>query len=98
MTKAPRTLFIISDRTGITLEQLVRTLMTQFDDVCCERMVLPFLDTADKIDAALREIDAAALEDGMRPVVFSSIVDKDLRARLNQANAEVFDIFDAEGV
>jgi hypothetical protein len=94
MSEATRTLFIISDRTGITLEQLVRTLMTQFDEPCCERMVLPFLDTPDKIDAALREIDAAAKEDGATPVVFSSIVDDGLRARLKGANAEVFDIFD----
>jgi regulator of PEP synthase PpsR (kinase-PPPase family) len=94
MAQPSRTLFIISDRTGITLENLVRTLMTQFDGYCCERMVLPFLDTPAKIDAALREIDAAAVEDGARPVVFSSLVDEGLRTRLKQANAQVFDIFD----
>lgn len=91
---AARTLFIISDRTGITLEHLVRTLLTQFDELCCERMVLPFLDTPAKIEAALREIEAAAAEDGAKPVVFSSIVDEGLRARLKEANAQVFDIFD----
>jgi regulator of PEP synthase PpsR (kinase-PPPase family) len=94
MAKASRTLFIISDRTGITVEQLVRTLMTQFDDLCCERMVLPFLDTPEKIDAAVREIAAVAREDEAPPVVFSSIVDEGLRARLKASDAEVFDIFD----
>jgi regulator of PEP synthase PpsR (kinase-PPPase family) len=94
MANPTRTLFIISDRTGITLENLVRTLMTQFDDPCCERMVLPFLDTPAKIEAALREIDAAAREDEAPPVVFSSIVDEAMRARLKEANAQVFDIFD----
>ena len=54
MANPSRTLFIISDRTGITLENLVRTLITQFDDLCCERIVLPFLDTPDKIEAALK--------------------------------------------
>ena len=94
MANPSRTLFIISDRTGITLEHLVRTLTTQFDDMCCERMVLPFLDTPAKIEAAIREIEAAAVEDEAPPVVFSSIVDERLRARLKEANAEVFDIFD----
>lgn len=94
MSNPSRTLFIISDRTGITLENLVRTLLTQFDDLCCERMVLPFLDTPDKIEAAIREIDAVAAEDKSTPVVFSSIVDEPMRARLKEANAEVFDIFD----
>lgn len=91
---ANRTLFIISDRTGITLENLVRSLITQFDDLCCERMVLPFLDTPAKIEAAIREVDAAAEEDDGKPIVFSSIVDEPLRERLKEANADVFDIFD----
>lgn len=94
MANPSRTLFIISDRTGITLEQLVRTLITQFDDLCCERVVLPFLDTPAKIEAAVREIDKAGEEDGAAPVVFSSLVDEGLRARLQQARAQVFDIFD----
>jgi len=94
MAKPSRTLFIISDRTGITLENLVRTLMTQFDGLCCERMVLPFLDTPAKIEAALREIQAAGKEDDAPPIVFSSIVDETLRARLKESEAEVFDIFD----
>jgi len=94
MAKPSRTLFIISDRTGITLENLVRTLLTQFDGLCCERMVLPFLDTPAKIEAALREIEAAGREDDAPPIVFSSIVDETLRKRLKEAEAEVFDIFD----
>jgi regulator of PEP synthase PpsR (kinase-PPPase family) len=94
MNAERRTLFIISDGTGITLEHLVRTLVSQFDDVRCERMVLPFLDTRDKIEAALREIRTVAAEDGRPPVVFSSIVDPELRRLLTQADVQVFDIFD----
>ena len=94
MSNPSRTLFIISDRTGITLENLVRTLITQFDDLCCERMVLPFLDTPAKIEAAVREINASAAADDAIPVVFSSIVDETMRASLREAHAEVFDIFD----
>lgn len=94
MAQPTRTLFIVSDRTGITLEHLVRTLMSQFDDHCCERMVLPFLDTPAKIEAAVREIDATASTDAERPIVFSSIVDEGLRARLKEAKAQVYDIFD----
>lgn len=85
---------MISDRTGITLEHLVRTLITQFDDVKCEPVVLPFLDSPEKIDAAVREIDATAAEEEASPVVFSSIVDESMRARLRNAKAQVFDIFD----
>ena len=94
MANSSGTLFIISDRTGITLEHLVRTLVTQFDELRRERIVLPFLDTPAKIAAAVREIDAAGQEDGALPVVFSSIVDEASRALLQTANARVYDIFD----
>lgn len=94
MANQPRTLFLVSDRTGITLENLVRTLMTQFDGHCCERVVLPFLDTPAKIESAVREINAAGRDDGAPPVVFSSVVDLALRDRIKQADAQVFDIFD----
>lgn len=94
MANSSGTLFIISDRTGITLEHLVRTLVTQFDELHRERVVLPFLDTPAKIAAAVREIDAAGQEDGALPVVFSSIVDEASRTLLQTANARVYDIFD----
>lgn len=94
MSNPSRIMFILSDHTGITLEHLVKTLASQFDDMCCERVVLPFLDSPGKIEAALREIDTAAKEDDAPPVVFSSIVDEDLRAQLNTSNAEIFDVFD----
>lgn len=94
MQKTSRMLFIISDGTGITLEQVVKTLLSQFDDMCCEQVVLPFLNDAKKIDLAVREIDRVAEEDERPPIVFSSIVDVKLRERLQEANAEVFDLFD----
>ena len=66
MANPSRTLFIISDRTGITLENLVRTLITQFDDLCCERVVLPFLDTPAKgadLDIMIETRDARHAEE-----------------------------------
>ena len=94
MAPAERTLFLISDRTGITLEHLVKTLITQYDDLQVDRIVLPFLDTATKIDAAVREINAVVRREEQPPIVFSSIVDGTLRARLKEAEPEVFDVFD----
>lgn len=94
MAPSKRKLFVISDRTGITLEHLVRTLLTQFDDLHVERVDRPFLNTTAKVDTIVREINAESSQAENAPIVFSSIVDEPLRARLRQANAEVFDIFD----
>jgi hypothetical protein len=58
-------------------------------------VVLPFLDTREKIQAAVREIQRAAEVDDGPPVVFSSVVDEEHRALLMAAPAQVFDIFDS---
>jgi len=87
-------IFVVSDRTGITVEKLVHTLLTQFDVMPAERIVRPFLDSPAKIAAAVAEINAAADKDDMPPLVYSSIVDKELRDQLKQCRGQVFDIFD----
>jgi len=94
MARETRTVFILSDRTGITLEQLVRTLLSQYDGLHIERLVRPFLDTAAKVEAAVAEVNATAAHAAERPIVFSSIVDHALREQLRGANASVFDVFD----
>ena len=88
-------IFVVSDRTGITVEKLVRTLLTQFDVIPAERVVRPFLDTPAKMAQVVAEIDAAAAHDDAPPLVYSSVVDQDLRDQLKQCRGMVFDIFDA---
>jgi len=88
------TIFVISDRTGITVEKLVHTLLTQFDRMPAERIVRPFLDKPAKIASVVAEIDAAAEADDMPPLVYSSVVDRELREQLKQCQGQVFDIFD----
>jgi len=43
------TIFVVSDQTGITVEKLVHTLLTQFDVIPANRIVRPFLDSPAKI-------------------------------------------------
>lgn len=90
-----RTLFLVSDRTGITVETLVHTLMTQFDDPPERQITLPFVDNRAKVLAAVQQINAAAEADGRPPVVFSSLIDADHRSELKKSRGVVFDFFDA---
>lgn len=89
-----RTVFFISDRTGITVEMLGNSLLTQFDTVEFKRTTLPFVDNPDKIQQALGQIRAAAQESGKRPLVFTSIMTDALRQELSNADAMVLDLFD----
>ncbi|HEY7673079.1 MAG TPA: pyruvate, water dikinase regulatory protein [Gammaproteobacteria bacterium] len=90
-----RTIFFISDQTGITVEALGHSLLTQFDGLDYKPMTVPFVDTVDKARRVAASIDSAGLEDGLRPIVFASLVRDDVRAALLQCNALVLDYFDA---
>jgi regulator of PEP synthase PpsR (kinase-PPPase family) len=93
VSAAPRTVFFVSDRTGITAEMLGNSLLSQFDGLNFKRITIPFVDTPDKIDDVLRRVDEVAAAEGRRPLVFSSIVDDAMSAQLGRANAMVLDLF-----
>ena len=88
-----RTVFFVSDRTGITAEMLGNSLLSQFEGLSFHRQTIPFVDTPEKIDEILRRIDENAAAEGRRPLVFSSIVDEAMSAQLGRANALVLDLF-----
>ena len=90
-----RSVFFISDHTGITAETLGRGLLSQFDHIEFSRSTLPFVDTLEKAHAAMERIALAAAESGARPIVISSITDPAIRAQITAADALVFDVFEA---
>src|SRR5258706_5718770 len=88
-----RTVFFISDRTGITVAMLGNSLLTQFDGIEFQRTTLPFIDSIEKIDQAVQLINESAQREGHRPIVLSSIVDDAMSERLERANALFLDFF-----
>src|SRR3954464_14043260 len=86
--------FFVSDRTGITVEALGSSLLTQFNDLDTLRVTLPFIDTIPRAIQVVAQINEAHRESGQRPVVFSSIVDDEVRAEINKANGQVLDVFE----
>jgi [pyruvate, water dikinase]-phosphate phosphotransferase / [pyruvate, water dikinase] kinase len=92
-----RTVFFVSDRTGITAEMLGNSLLSQFEDVQFRRQTVPFVDTAEKIAAVIRQVNDAAVRDGRPPIVFSSVVDEiasaTLRREVNALTLDLFQIF-----
>jgi [pyruvate, water dikinase]-phosphate phosphotransferase / [pyruvate, water dikinase] kinase len=88
-----RTVFFVSDRTGITAEMLGNSLLSQFETFDFQRRTIPFVDTPEKIADVVRRIDATGAADGRRPLVFSSIVDEAMSAQLGTAKALFLDLF-----
>lgn len=88
-----RTVFFVSDSTGITAETLGHTLLTQFDDIEYRQITLPFVADLDKARDALGQINAAAEADAHRPIVFSTLTSSEVYEAITQSNALVLDLF-----
>lgn len=89
-----RAVFMISDGTGITVESLGNSLLTQFESVEFEKKFFPFADTLDKIGFICDEIQQYSDNNALRPLVFMTLVNPEIRACLKKTSACVFDLFD----
>src|SRR5258705_8504102 len=88
-----RTVFFVSDGTGITAQMLGHSLMTQFEGVEFNQVTLPFVDSTEKAEECVARIGA---ESGNgRAIVFSTLVNNDVRAVVRRANALVIDFFES---
>ncbi len=82
-----RTVFFVSDGTGITAETLGHSLLTQFSGFDYQQITLPFVDSVENAEAALALVNRAAREDGVWPIVYASLTDPGLVDLLMSANA-----------
>ena len=89
-----RTVFFLSDQTGVTAETLGHSLITQFDSHDFRQITLPFIDSDDKAHEAVHRIDQASAADQFRPIVFSTLVQPEFRKIVKQALGLHLDIFD----
>ena len=90
-----RTVFFVSDQTGITAETLGHSLMTQFDGLKFRSVTVPFIDTVDKATEMVRRINLTAEVEGARPIVFATFVQEELREMVQGARCLCLDFFDA---
>ena len=89
-----RMVYMISDGTGITVESLSNSLMSQFESVQFEKIIFPFVDSTVKITAICEEIEQTFAHSGIRPLVFMTLVNPEIRACIQGSSACVFDLFD----
>jgi regulator of PEP synthase PpsR (kinase-PPPase family) len=88
-----RTVFFISDGTGITAETFGNALLAQFE-IEVRRVRLPFLDSVDKAHQAVRQINHTAEVEGKRPMVFTTVVNMEVLAVFqNHCNGMMLDMF-----
>ena len=88
-----RSAFFVSDRTGITAEMLGHSLLTQFDGLGLRETTLPFIDSIAKAQEAVQKINAAGMADGVRPIIISTLANKEIAAEIGKASALFLDCF-----
>jgi regulator of PEP synthase PpsR (kinase-PPPase family) len=94
-SQAPRrSVFFISDGTGITAETLGYALLTQFEGLPIRQSRMPFIDAVDKAHACVARINQARLDDGLRPIVFNTLVNVETSSVIHSADALVLDLFE----
>ena len=86
-----RTVFFVSDGTGITAETFGHAVLTQFD-LRFRQIRLPFIDTVDKAYDAARRINEIYASDHQRPIVFSTLVKTELSDVIHKANGMHMDL------
>lgn len=89
-----RTVFFVSDQTGVTAETMGHSLLTQFENEEFRQVTLPFVSSVDKAHEAVRRIDQAAAESGLKPIIFGTLVQEDIREVVKRSNALFLDFFE----
>lgn len=85
--------FIVSDRTGLTAEAMAHSLLSQFPEIDFKTETFTFVDTVGKAEELVERCHSIRDSTGHSPLIFLTMVNDELRAQLNQANVEVFDLF-----
>ncbi len=90
---AGQTVFFVSDGTGITAETFGTSILAQFDSLRFRLRRIPFVDSLEKADQAANTIVTQGQEDGKRPIVFSTLVNAEILARIRKVPALHLDMF-----
>jgi regulator of PEP synthase PpsR (kinase-PPPase family) len=95
-TLCNRTIFFVSDGTGITAETFGNAILAQFS-LEASHIRLPFTDSVDKAHQAVRQINHTADLDGSKPIVFTTLVNMDVLHVINEGCKEKCMLLDMFG-
>lgn len=89
-----RTVFYVSESTGITAETMGHSLLSQFDAVDFEQVYMPYINTELRARALTERFQEAADRDEARPIVFATMLDDGIRRILREGNCFYLELFE----
>jgi len=88
-----RTVFYISDSTGITVEALGLCLLSHFEGLRLKQVRMPFIDSVEKAKEAVEIINATQERDGVRAILCMTVVNPNIRALFHLTGGHCLDMF-----
>ncbi|MBU0674787.1 MAG: pyruvate, phosphate dikinase/phosphoenolpyruvate synthase regulator [Proteobacteria bacterium] len=85
-------IYYISDSTGILITNLGQSLICQFPEISFHEEKFPYVKTVKDAEKTLQYIHDKSL--GRRPIIFSTIMNQDVRNVFRTPEIEFFDVFD----
>lgn len=89
-----RKIYFISDGTGITVETLGQSLLTQFSKLKYKAHKIPYVNTTEKAEKIAEIINKESEQLHLRSIVISTLVSPEIRNIIKSANALVLDFFE----
>lgn len=88
-----RTVYYISDGTGLSAKTLGHSLITQFEQISFKSVTLSYTNTLNKALAAVEQINESFSKDQDRPIVFVTVVKPEIRSIIAESMGFVIDFF-----
>ena len=89
-----RTVFFVSESTGITSETMGHSLLSQFPHIDFTYIQRPYVDTVEKAEKLVEEISQVCQNLGFRPLVFATMPDLAINKLLESADCYYYEIFE----
>jgi regulator of PEP synthase PpsR (kinase-PPPase family) len=89
-----RTVFYVSESTGITAETLGHSLLSQFEGIDFAQVYMPYINTRERALELLQRLEEVTRKDGVRPIVFGTMLNHEVRDLLSQGSCCYIELYE----
>lgn len=94
LENSDRTVFFVSESTGITAETMGHSLLSQFPHINFTYLQRPYVDTEEKAQTLVDEIAQVSKNQGFRPLVFATMPELHINKIFQAADCHYYEIFE----
>lgn len=89
-----RTVFFVSESTGITAETMGHSLLSQFPHLDFTYIQRPYVDTEERAQKLVEEIALVSKAQGFKPLVFATMPEAHINKILESADCHYYEVFE----